>query len=268
MFIITDLNDLVIHVGDRMPIFCEKGLEIYNGNNLVGFLLGFNETNVKIYEVSNVTKDIVSKYKFVNGELIPNRVNETWYENNFKFISTSLMNVYKGATNGVEEFVNIYLKFLLENKNEFLISIDEELIKGIKLLFEKSFTDDYETLSDVEKSAYKKAYNYRLLLIARYKIDAEVGDFYDLIADAYKQVNILTGLVLRMFLDKYNYREIPDSIFQGYVSFAKDYLDAVDAGLYKDRADIENPMEMIPRLMNRNNKIAEIVKTEYLDKKL
>lgn len=122
-----------------------------------------------------------------------------------------------------------------------------------------------------------KAKNWYNKLVARYIIDSKVGDIFDLMADNNKQVNVNTGMqvrIYRLLIAVCNHigfsiptNIIPNDIKSNYDEFTTSYAYAVENG-YKDRSDLEDPVELVTLLMQRNAEIAEIVKTYYLDKLL
>ena len=113
----------------------------------------------------------------------------------------------------------------------------------------------------------KAALNLKFKLMARYRIESEVGDPSDLNADNNKQINILTGMVVRMYRLLKLGIALPSEIETNYDAFTSEYAAAVEAG-YKDRSDLEDPATLIARLMGRNAQMAQIVEEEYFSKKL
>jgi len=172
------------------------------------------------------------------------------------------LNVTK--TNFVEDRIKFIVDLLLYlvNNQKINFEYDTELIEGLKLI-----NISEEQIPADKKSSYIKANNFINKLRARFLIDEQVGDVYDLVADLSKQINILTGLVVRMYSHLELGINYPEQIKQNYDSFVNMYRTMVDNGEYKDRADLEDAGELVTKLMERNMVIAEIVKTEYLDKK-
>jgi hypothetical protein len=155
----------------------------------------------------------------------------------------------------VEEFIN-YLFFL---KSKHLLP--DNISRGLEVLNESNLTGD-----DLEYQKLLK--NMLFKLRARYVIELEVGDISDLNADNNKQINVITGMLVRMYRKLISNVEIPPAIKSNYDTFTEMYGQAVDSGQYKDRTDLENPQELIMKLMERNAIIANIVNTEYFSKKL
>lgn len=109
-------------------------------------------------------------------------------------------------------------------------------------------------------------------------INQQVGDPLDQLANTDKQLKLILPVVVRLYeLVKNLYSnlgiDIPESILpadkkSGYDSYTAAYLQAISTGEYVDRIDVEPDISgTIQRLMAADVKIAQIVKTEYLDKK-
>ena len=126
------------------------------------------------------------------------------------------------------------------------------------------------------------ATNWELKENLRWLIEIGVGDGLDQLADVSKQLQLITGMVVRMYraqrlvlekalVEKTIFAEevsaiIPPETKAGYDNFADMYAKVVADGTYKDRTDIEDPAVLIPKLMELNNKIQQLVKSKYFDK--
>ena len=186
---------------------------------------------------------------------------------------TGSLGTYRNWQLGITEDYNQL--WLVKEFNPRLV--DSETWKGLTLL-------GYPTggLSPEEIVSYKVAYNWELKENVRFLIDLYVGDLPDQLANTDKQTHILTGMLIRIFRslrllsDKLvtagvATREemdeiIPPNVLLMYSDYADTYAYLVETGQYKDRTDVEDPGTMIPRLMQAAGTIAEVVKTEYLDK--
>ncbi|OGU56697.1 MAG: hypothetical protein A2V66_16285 [Ignavibacteria bacterium RBG_13_36_8] len=115
--------------------------------------------------------------------------------------------------------------------------------------------------------------NLSFKMVARQRINDEVGDTLDQVADVDKQLNVMTGMIIRMYLLLRSIAgDVPVEIISAevlakYDQFANMFVGAVAAGQYYDRTDFEDAEELITKLMQRNVQKAFIVKDEYLDKK-
>lgn len=116
----------------------------------------------------------------------------------------------------------------------------------------------------------KDEYNAALKLSARKLLEQnpKVGDIPDQLAAVDKRVDLITPVLLNLLIYVIEGTPIPAEKLQNYLAFAHNFVDAVNAGVYLDRADIEDAAIMIPALMEQRTVIANTVKTEYLDKKV
>lgn len=96
----------------------------------------------------------------------------------------------------------------------------------------------------------------------------KIGDLADQLASVDIRVDYIIPVTLRLLLYVIEGTPIPPEILPNYLAFAHSFVEAVEAGVYKDRADIENPEEKIPEGMEQRTILSQIVKTEYKDKKM
>ena len=101
----------------------------------------------------------------------------------------------------------------------------------------------------------------------RKAINGSVGDIYDLIADLSKRVALIERLLLRVTPYVLKGKQIPDELKNMYLPMIEQYIQMVDNGMLVDRIDLEDTTKIFQELIQKNNKISEIVKKEYLDKK-
>jgi len=267
MYILLNENNLIVYATfNRLTYVNGTVSEVSQSDNseIVRFPL-YNESNSSIVELEETIPPglIVNKYRYENGNFI-------YIPNEDPFGGSFFENVIIGLNDFPLEFAEVYIDERVNKTIESLKtfhqthpSFDNSLIRG---LFFLDVPD--EQLDEDELALKRLAENYKNKLRARYKIALQVGDIYDLIADLSKQINILTGLVVRMYSHLELDINYPEAIKENYDNFINYYRTAVDSGQYKDRADLENPTELVAKLMERNNFIADIVKTEYLDKRL
>ena len=145
-----------------------------------------------------------------------------------------------------------------------------------------SQTSELRDLTVDETTAQTDAYNWELKENLRFLLEMSVGDGLDQLANTDRQLHLITGMIIRMYRSLRLLSEklvtagvateeeidaiIPLDIKAGYSDYADNYSAMVDAGIYKDRTDIEDPAIMIPKLMECSMIIQNLVKTEYLDK--
>jgi len=98
------------------------------------------------------------------------------------------------------------------------------------------------------------------------RIEREVGDLHEVVADQARQIESLTMLVTRLVSEIWGEHDVPGPIKAAYTARAQAVLDAVDAGDLHLRGDYEDPEAMIQRIQQRASRINEIV-GEYLPKR-
>jgi len=129
-------------------------------------------------------------------------------------------------------------------------------------------------VSDMNFATEKKLrawaeYNDFLKLKTRERIDNEVGDIYDLIADIDKRLWMNERLLMRLandILNEYNIQDNPRLMW--YKDMLWQYIYMVDNWLIVGRNDLEDLATMFEELINKTNITSSIVKEEYLDKKI
>lgn len=168
--------------------------------------------------------------------------------------------------------------------------VKESVWRGFPLIGKTQVADSTETpptmrgLTADELQWQKDATNWELKENLRWLIEIGVGDPLDQLANTDKQVQLLTGIVVRMYrmmeeiVAKLVLQNIltaesvstilPPEVRMNYTTYCNNYAGAVEQGLYKDRVDIEDPAEMIPKIMEASALIAQLVQSEYLEKRV
>jgi len=251
-------SDLVVmDIGIDFRYNSETGLaEKWNGDIREIIYGGTNAGNTSIVEVEDslVPPNVVGKYKYVDGQFIRNpQWREPVEDSMFKVFQMTDVNIPKAES--VDERINQFVDLLIElgDRPEKVVKPNQELVTALK-----------EWKAGNTNSI---ANNFINKLRARFLIDEQIGDVYDLIADLSKQVYLLTGIVTSMYANQYLNYTISETNKTNYDTYCYTYRQLVDNGEYKDRADLENPEELVSKLLARNKQIASIVKSEYLDKK-
>lgn len=93
----------------------------------------------------------------------------------------------------------------------------------------------------------------------RKAIDEQVGDVYDLLADTNKRLGMLERFCMRLFAKLFANRAMDPVKEAEYIAMMMAYLDAVDAGVAIDSADLEDNNLLFQKLMDRVTQIAGIV---------
>lgn len=102
---------------------------------------------------------------------------------------------------------------------------------------------------------------------ARRRIETEVGCVHDIIADQARQIEALTALVCRVAADYLDGTEMSPEVRESYRDRADAVVAALDSGHLTLRGGLEDPVDMIMRLLTRSNRINEIVASEYLPRR-
>ena len=182
----------------------------------------------------------------------------------------------------IKDLVYLNAEIPIENSSEYTIGRTEKNIKIWKDVisnnlftvpdFIKKGIDLLEILDEnltpeqiIDKNKIK---NWIYKLNARNRINAEIGDVYDQLANTDRRIGMLERLCLRMFKAILNNESLPPEHLERYTAFCNGYVDMVDAGYYVDRADLENEQELFASLTQKFGKITNIVKEEYFDKKI
>lgn len=107
----------------------------------------------------------------------------------------------------------------------------------------------------------------QLKQMARRRIEAEVGDVYDLLADQGKQIEALTALVARMAVEYYGGEAASEETRANYLARSQAVVDALDSGGVSMRSDAEPAYDMIMRALNRSGQINRIIADDYLPRR-
>lgn len=102
---------------------------------------------------------------------------------------------------------------------------------------------------------------------ARRRIEGEIGDLHEIVADQARQIEALTALVCRVSADYLGGAEMPAEVREAYRERAVAVVSALDSGALTLRGSLEDPVDMIMRLLARSNRINEIVAEEYLPRR-
>lgn len=113
-----------------------------------------------------------------------------------------------------------------------------------------------ETLRAQMMAQNKKAF-------ARMKVE-DIGDVYDLIADAMKLIEFNMMLTARLAGDMWGTNPIPEDKKALYAARNKGFLDAVEAGAITLRGDFDDMDTLMTRMMSRYSQINEVVRDTYV----
>ena len=99
---------------------------------------------------------------------------------------------------------------------------------------------------------------------ARMKVE-DIGDVYDLIADAMKLIEFNMMLTARLAGDMWGTNPIPEDKKALYAARNKGFLDAVEAGAITLRGDFDDMDTLMARMMSRYSQINEVVRDAYVN---
>lgn len=99
---------------------------------------------------------------------------------------------------------------------------------------------------------------------ARVHIEHEVGDIYDLLADAMKMIEFTLVLASRFAGDAWGTNPIDPAKKEEFMVRNKAFLDAVDAGEVTMRGDFDDMDVVMHKMFERVSKINTIVRDKYL----
>lgn len=102
---------------------------------------------------------------------------------------------------------------------------------------------------------------------ARRRIEREVGDVHEILADQAKQIEALTALCARLAADYLGGTPLDTQRKTGYLARVEGIVAALDSGQLVLRGDAEGADEMIGRVMGRSSRINRIVTEEYLPRR-
>lgn len=97
----------------------------------------------------------------------------------------------------------------------------------------------------------------------RNKLELEVGDVQDLLADCMKMCEFALVLSSRIANEVLSGTQMPEPQRSAYTARVAAFVGALDSGLVKLRSDSENPADMMMRLMTRYTKLNALYETEY-----
>ncbi|MDT0499716.1 MULTISPECIES: hypothetical protein [unclassified Halomonas] len=107
----------------------------------------------------------------------------------------------------------------------------------------------------------------RLKQAARRKIEREVGDLHEVVADQARQIEALTALLCRLTADQLGGTAMDVATRDRYLARAESVVAALDSGELTLRGDAEGTDDMLAKVVARANAINEIITAEYLPRR-
>jgi len=102
---------------------------------------------------------------------------------------------------------------------------------------------------------------------ARRRIESEVGDLHEIVADQAKQVEALTALVCRMAAEQLGGTAMDAATKATYLARVEMVVGALDSGALVLRGDQEGADDMLAKVLARTSRVNEIVGEEYLPRR-
>jgi len=99
---------------------------------------------------------------------------------------------------------------------------------------------------------------------AQRKIEAEVGDVYEILADHSKQIEALTVMICRLSADILGGTQLSDEERQKYLVRVETVIGAIAAGHLTLRGDLEGADDMLQKTLMRTDKVNRIIGDAYL----
>lgn len=97
----------------------------------------------------------------------------------------------------------------------------------------------------------------------RRKIELEIGDVQDLLADCMKMCEFALVLSARVGNEVLQGVQIPEPTRSAYAQRVAMFVGALDSGLVRLRTDQEDPQDMMNRIMSRYTRINQLYESEY-----
>ncbi|MDN3524364.1 hypothetical protein QWY79_03685 [Halomonas sabkhae] len=107
----------------------------------------------------------------------------------------------------------------------------------------------------------------QLKAAARRRIEREVGDVHEILADQARQIEALTALVCRLATDQLGGTALDGDTRTRYLARAESIVSALDSGSLVLRGDVEGADDMLDKVMSRAGRINQIIALEYLPKR-
>jgi hypothetical protein len=107
----------------------------------------------------------------------------------------------------------------------------------------------------------------QLKAATRRKIESEMGDLHEIVADQSKQIEALTALVCRMAAEQLGGTAMDAATKATYLARVEMVVGALDSGALVLRGDQEGADDMLARVLARTSRVNQIVGEEYLPRR-
>ena len=123
------------------------------------------------------------------------------------------------------------------------------------------------TAEELDRARLELPAVMRLKASARRKIEREIGDLHEVIADQARQIEALTALLCRLVADHLGGTAMSDATRATYLARAESVVAALDSGALTLRGEAEGADDMLVKVMGRANRINQIITAEYLPRR-
>lgn len=156
-----------------------------------------------------------------------------------------------------------YKEYSFADSKDFLVSIEGEApVQHKKLFYEELSLEQFQALVNTSDQMLRNKY------IARARIDKEVGDLPDLLADVSKRLALNERLLMRLLSELLPTLAADSYVKSAYGDMIAQYIAMVDDGTIVDRVDYEDPNSLFSELTTKGKRIGNIVNEDYLSKKV
>lgn len=99
--------------------------------------------------------------------------------------------------------------------------------------------------------------------VVRRRIELEVGDVHDMVADSMRLCEFAIALSVRVSHEVLTGEQMDPAVREAYTDRVSTVKDALDSGALVMRSDLEDPTQMMQRLMMRYTKINDLIAESY-----
>ena len=277
MNLLLNNSNIVVVAGSYNYNIQPVQVDVNDANNSLLFTItSMNNTNATSVTVADtlVPANVVRNYTFVNGQFI---AIDSAMPDVVELADLLLIDIPKVPTSSsptakATKIFNIW-KSLLKSNYSITSQVDPDFAAGIFL----TNTPD-TSLTATQVTQKKKALNVFQKLVSRFTFEIEIGDLPDQVADLDKQLQLITPMVVRVYLalmhiinslpngttllsDLNTSGVLPTALIPSYDNFANSYVGSIQGGTYKDRIDVADPSIVIPKILSRNTTKASIAQT-------
>ena len=99
--------------------------------------------------------------------------------------------------------------------------------------------------------------------VVRRRIELEVGDVHDMVADSMRLCEFAIALSVRVSHEVLTGEQMDPAVREAYTDRVSTVKEALDSGAIVLRSDLEDPTQMMQRLMTRYTKINDLIAESY-----